>query len=213
MEIHVPFKISLGASIGGAVLVILACFMPFLKMDVSLFGLFTDVPQDSYSVNLINIASCGVFVVLFMVFLIVLSVLKRQKASIAPLVSSVILFCYPFIEFYRNFKENDDKTTGLEKNIAKEMLENMFDLGVGFYVMIIGFIIIGIGIFLSHKDNWDKTTRTMEYIVDGVMVVIIVGVLWLGSDSSNSDSAENFADHPESYCCEISSSYDINENL
>ncbi|MCM1228306.1 MAG: hypothetical protein NC320_12965 [Clostridium sp.] len=93
------------------------------------------------------------------------------------------------------------------------MFENMYDLGVGFYVMIIGFIIIGIGIFLAHRDNWDKTTRTMEYIVDGVMVVIIVGVLWLGSDSSNSDSAENFADYPESYCCEISSSYDMNENL
>lgn len=117
-------------------------------------------------------------------------------------------FHFCFIYIYSGLSGDDP-----DIKLAKEMFENMYDLGVGFYVMIIGFIIIDIGIFLSHRDNWDKTTRTMEYIVGGIMAVITIVVIWQNPDTTDSVNLENAVVYPESYCCEISSNYDMNENL
>lgn len=201
-------KPSLAASIGGAILVILACFMSFINIDLSLLSMFDDDISQSYSASLIDIEPYGILVMLFMVLLIILSVLKRQKASIAPLISSVVLFCNPLIDFYSSFN-NDDTDMIFAKNIA----ESMYEFGAGFYFMIIGFIIIGIGIFLAYRDNWDKTTRTMQYVVNGIMTIIVIIAVWQGSDASDSVSAENFVYYPESYRCEISLVYDMNETL
>lgn len=203
-------KVSLACSIGGAALVIIACFMSFMNIDLSLLSMFIDMPQDSYiySITFMDIRPYGILIILFMVLLITLSVLKRQKASLAPLISSVILFCRPLTEMFSDLG-SDDSESILVKNIA----EDMWEFGAGFYFMIIGFIIIGIGIFLAHRDNWDKTTRTIQYIVSGIMAVIVVVSVWLGYDTANPDELESYVDQSESYCCEISLSYDMNSAL
>lgn len=200
-------KVSLACSIGGAALVIIACFMSFMNIDLSLLRIFSeDIPQN-ISISFINIKPLGIVIILFMVLLMVLSVLKRQEASNAPLISSVILFCRPLIEIFSD-SENDDQNSIFAENIA----DDMWEFGVGFYLIIIGFVIIGIGICLARKDNWDKTTRTMQYIVSGIMAVIVVAVLWKGYDT-DVDNLEGFVDYSESYSCEILLEYNMNEIL
>ncbi len=201
-------KPSLAASIGGAILVILAYFMSFMNIDLTLLKMFSDDIPQSYSASLIDIEPYGILVMLFMILLIILLILKRQKASIAPLISSIILFCDPLIDIYSGF--NDDDTDMI---FAKNIAESMYEFGAGFYFTIIGFIIIGIGIFLAYRDNWDKTTRTMHYVVDGIMAVIVVIAVWVGYDTVDPDSLEGFVDYPESYRCEMSLGYDMNETL
>ncbi|WP_337483998.1 zinc-ribbon domain-containing protein [Porcipelethomonas sp.] len=158
---------SLACSIGGAILVILACFLPYLTIS-----------DNSYSV--INLSAVvGTIIIAYMAITIIFSMLKYQKATLGILIAMVVFLFSEFMDFI---------------SLKNQYVNVNINFNIGFYLIIAGCVAMVVGLFFSYKDYWDKTTRIMRRIVWAITVVIVVGLqLILPKDNYSGLYSENSA--------------------
>lgn len=156
---------SLACSIGGAILVILACFLPYLTIS-----------DNSYSV--INLSAVvGTIIIAYMAITIIFSMLKYQKATLGILIAMVVFLFSEFMDFI---------------SLKNQYVNVNINFNIGFYLIIAGCVAMVVGLFFSYKDYWDKTTRIMRRIVWAITVVIVVGLqLILPKDNYSGLYSEN----------------------
>ena len=149
----------------GVILLMVGCFLPLYK--IALFGL-----------TISYIDGDGIFILLLSVIIIILILCKKQKFVVIPLVFTLIVLIYDFL------------------NISK--LKDFGSLQIGFYCILLGFVICVIGTAYSiKKEGIGKPTRKQVVLSIMLVFALIVGGSGVKIIQKVKEKADKYAEAAE----------------
>lgn len=146
-------KIMFFAGIGGAVLMILGCFLPMYEVQFLGFGRSVSYIQGD-----------GVFVIILAILTIVLLLYKKYRITIVPVAITAILIFFSLFQLQ-----------------SAGNLSSLYHFGAGLYCMIIALIAQIVSVVEAFRGKWDRTGKksniiAVSMIAGAVVLAILVSI-------------------------------------